>query len=193
MDVDGGGNKRVFQRLTGPSSTDPKNQKVCYHWRAGKCNRFPCHFLHRELHPPAVQPPNGTAASSKRHHAFAAADDHSGPRRGPNNNTWGRVQGNKFIRKTEKVCNYWVQGNCSYGDKCKFLHSWSLGDSFSLLTQLEGHQKVSSDVLIPINLVKFFGFFFFVGFMVLFVNRLLLGLHCHLDLISFIRGAKMRL
>lgn len=149
MDVDGGGNKRVFQRLTGPSN-DPKHQKVCYHWRAGKCNRFPCPFLHRELQPPAVHPPNGTA-SSKRHHAFAAsaaADDSGGPRRGPNSNTWGRVHGNapgganKFIRKTEKVCNYWIQGNCSYGDKCKFLHSWSMGDSFSLLTQLEGHQKV---------------------------------------------------
>ncbi|PON57837.1 Guanine nucleotide-binding protein, beta subunit [Trema orientale] len=155
MDVDGGGSKRVFQRLTGPGSGDPKHQKVCYHWRAGKCNRFPCPYLHRELQPP---PPNGTA-SSKRHHAFAASaatdDHHSGPRRGPNNNnnTWGRVHGNaggnKFIRKTEKVCNYWIQGNCSYGDKCKFIHSWSLGDSFSLLTQLEGHQNVVSGIALP--------------------------------------------
>ncbi|TQD80574.1 hypothetical protein C1H46_033878 [Malus baccata] len=46
----------------------------------------------------------------------------------------------------EKVCNFWVQGNCSYGDKCKFLHSWSMGDSFSLLTQLEGHQEVVSGI-----------------------------------------------
>ena len=30
----------------------------------------------------------------------------------------------------EKLCNYWLQGNCSYGDKCKFLHSWSVGDCF---------------------------------------------------------------
>jgi hypothetical protein len=42
----------------------------------------------------------------------------------------------------EKVCNFWVQGNCSFGDKCRYLHSWSLGDGFSLVTQLEGHQKV---------------------------------------------------
>ena len=45
--------------------------------------------------------------------------------------------------KAEKVCNYWIQGNCSYGERCKFLHTWSVGDGFSLLTQLEGHQKVT--------------------------------------------------
>ncbi|WKA07086.1 hypothetical protein VitviT2T_024951 [Vitis vinifera] len=39
----------------------------------------------------------------------------------------------------EKLCNYWLQGNCSYGDKCNFLHSWSIGDCFSSLTVLEGH------------------------------------------------------
>ncbi|OMO85979.1 hypothetical protein CCACVL1_09884 [Corchorus capsularis] len=52
MDFNGGGNRRVFNRLGGPSTapTDSsKNQKVCYHWQAGRCNRNPCHFLHREL------------------------------------------------------------------------------------------------------------------------------------------------
>lgn len=156
MDVDGGGSKRVFTRLGGggggPQPDPSKTQKVCYHWRAGKCNRHPCPFLHRELPaPPPHQGLNGTA-TSKRHHGFAASTD--GPsRRGPNNfnggasSTWGRNGGaggsnRVFVRKMEKVCNYWLQGNCSYGDKCKFLHCWSMGDSFSLLTQLDGHQKV---------------------------------------------------
>lgn len=136
----------MFQRLGGPS-TDPKN-KVCYHWRAGKCTRYPCPFLHRELPSPPTHPPNGTA-SSKRHHAFAAAaaDDPSVPRRAPNN-TWGRPHAgrgggnNRVVRKMEKICTYWLQGNCSYGETCKFLHSWSMGEGFSLLTQLDGHQKV---------------------------------------------------
>ncbi|KAH7537964.1 hypothetical protein FEM48_Zijuj03G0148900 [Ziziphus jujuba var. spinosa] len=155
MDVDGGGNKRVFQRLGG-SSTDPKN-KVCYHWRAGKCNRYPCPFLHRELPSPPIQPPNGTA-SSKRHHVFnaAAADDPTVPRRAPNN-TWGRPHAgrgggganNRVVRKMDKVCSYWLQGNCSRGETCKFLHSWSLGDGFSLLSQLDGHQKVVSAIAMP--------------------------------------------
>ncbi|XP_044467491.1 zinc finger CCCH domain-containing protein 48-like isoform X1 [Mangifera indica] len=135
MDSDeGGGNKRVFQRLgVGPSTSDTK-QKVCYHWRAGKCNRFPCPFLHRELPlpPHTMGPANGTP--TKR---FA-------------NSSWGRVaNNNRVVRKTEKICTYWVEGKCGYGEKCRFLHSWFLGEGFRLLTQLEGHQKVVSGIALP--------------------------------------------
>ena len=35
MDADEHGNKRVFQRL-GASNDSGKQQKVCYHWRAGR-------------------------------------------------------------------------------------------------------------------------------------------------------------
>lgn len=157
MDVDTSGregNKRVYQRL---GASNDRQQKVCFHWRAGKCNRFPCPFLHRELAPPTSS--NGTA--SKRPHGFA--DDMGTTRRTPNFtpnsqsfSTWGRGNGagagNRVLKKTEKLCNYWVQGSCSFGDKCRYLHSWSLGEHFSLLTQLEGHQKV----LIPITLSEFF-------------------------------------
>lgn len=146
MDVEG--NKRVFQRL-GPSSTDTRNQKVCFNWRAGKCDRFPCPYLHRELPPPQQQSArNGT---SKRPHGFAA-DEQQMPRRNPNfsntsSSSWGRGYGGGggrgiVLKKTEKICNYWVQGNCSYGDRCRYLHSWTTGDCFSMLTQLEGHQEV---------------------------------------------------
>lgn len=144
----------MFQRLGAPSS-DPKN-KVCYHWRAGKCNRYPCPFLHRELPSPPTQPLNGTS-SSKRPNAFAA-DDSLVPRRAPTTSTWGRAHGgrggNRVVKKLEKICHYWVQGNCSYGETCKYLHSWCLGDGLSLLSQLDGHQKV-----IPI-----FGYPFFFGY-----------------------------
>ncbi|XP_024028274.1 zinc finger CCCH domain-containing protein 63 [Morus notabilis] len=163
MDVDGGGSKRVFHRLSGgaggggPSpSTDPRNQKVCFHWRAGKCNRFPCPYLHRELQPPPPQ--NGTASSKRQYHGFSGDDPE--PRR-PNNSTWGRVHGgaggnNKFIRKTEKLCHFWSQGNCGYGDKCKYLHCWTFGDGLSLLTQLEGHQKVVSGIAFPFGSDKLY-------------------------------------
>lgn len=146
--MDFNGNKRVFNRL-GPS-VDNRNQKVCYHWRAGRCYKNPCPYLHRELPLPHQQQPppmsNG-AASSKRSLGFS--EDQNLPRRNPNFNSsssWGRVQGggvgSRVVRKQEKVCNFWVNGKCHFGDGCKYLHSWSTGSCFSLLTKLEGHQKV---------------------------------------------------
>lgn len=154
MDFDGG-NKRVYNRLGGPSGASAandagKHQKVCNFWRSGKCNRFPCPYLHRELPGPGPAAANGSGAPKR----FANDRGLSGPapRRGPNfnsHNTWGRAGANKAVQKMEKVCNYWVQGNCGYGDKCKFLHSWKMGEGFSLLTQLEGHQKVVTGIALP--------------------------------------------
>ena len=28
--------------------------------------------------------------------------------------------GSRVFKKIEKLCNYWLQENCSFGDKCKF-------------------------------------------------------------------------
>lgn len=179
MDVDGG-NKRVFHRLGGPPA-DTRNQKVCYHWQAGKCNRHPCPFLHGEL------PANANGMSSKRSHGFVEGSGFSGPRRTPNfsgaSSTWGRVHGggggggavgNKIVRRNDKLCNYWVQGNCSFGDKCRYLHSWSIGDGFKLLSSLEGHQKVSN--IGNAHRLKFLVYFLFlcyflvgfIGFLVVY-------------------------
>lgn len=135
----------MFQRFGAPStatSVDPSKQKVCYHWRAGRCNRYPCPYLHREL-----PPPTSNGGGPKR---FAENSGSQFYGRGPNkfsggSNTWGRVQGSNNmakVRKEEKLCNFWSQGHCNYGDRCRFLHSWNVGDSFSFLSQLEGHQKV---------------------------------------------------
>lgn len=161
------GSKRIFQRLgphsQGGDNNSNKQQKVCFHWRAGRCNRFPCPFLHRELpappHQQQQQQHNGMpSSSSKRPHAFSSDYDNRGSaggggmRRNPNfNNTWGRTAagGGAVVRKMEKVCNYWVKGNCTYGNTCRFLHSWTTGDCFTLLTQLEGHQKVVTGIALP--------------------------------------------
>ncbi|PPR99953.1 hypothetical protein GOBAR_AA20711 [Gossypium barbadense] len=40
-----------------------------------------------------------------------------------------------------KLCKYWMAGHCHRGDKCWYLHSWSLGDGFTMLAKLEGHKK----------------------------------------------------
>ncbi|KAL9335716.1 hypothetical protein Peur_072897 [Populus x canadensis] len=172
LDYNGGNttntNKRVFHRLGGGQSANDtsnqhnhqhqQNQKVCYHWRAGKCNRFPCPFLHRELPapPPHASVNGGGGGGAKRGFAGNDSSSFSGRRGGNSNysNSWGRfgnkgdVRGVKRV-SVEKVCNFWVQGNCSFGDKCRYLHSWSLGDGFSLVTQLEGHQKVISGIALP--------------------------------------------
>ncbi|XP_047316130.1 zinc finger CCCH domain-containing protein 48-like isoform X2 [Impatiens glandulifera] len=148
MDVDG--NKEIFQRFR--PSGDNRNHKVCYHWRAGKCNRFSCPFLHRELSAPYSNYNDGISLV-KRSQGFS--DDHNSIRRSPNFNgtsTWGRVYsgggGSRVVTKTEKLCNFWSQGSCSFRDKCRYLHSWCTGD-FSLLTQLEGHQKVVTGITMP--------------------------------------------
>lgn len=149
--MDNGGGKRVFQRLSGPG--DARNQKVCYHWRAGNCNRHPCPYLHRELQPP---PSNG--APSKRAHGFNdESSGFSGPRPRSNyaGSTWGRAHGSansRTVRKPErvsKICKFWLQGNCGYGEGCRYLHSWSLGDGFSMLTLLEGHKKGVTGIALP--------------------------------------------
>ncbi|KAE8704677.1 Zinc finger CCCH domain-containing protein 63 [Hibiscus syriacus] len=159
MDLDGGGNRRVYNR---PGTDSSKNQKVCFHWRAGKCTRLPCPFLHSESsHPSGSAATDNGSGAPKRY-----SDDYgfSGqpPRRGSNfqnnhhHNSWGRMGANKVVRKTEKVCNYWVRGNCSYGDKCKFLHSWSFGEGFSMLNHLDGHQKLVSGIVLPVGMDKLF-------------------------------------
>ncbi|KAK6117550.1 hypothetical protein DH2020_048705 [Rehmannia glutinosa] len=160
MDVEGG--RRVFHRLGPSSSSDNgsnnnnKQQKVCFHWRQGKCTRHPCAFLHGEL---------PTAGNGKRAHQGFGEDNHRGGGGGlrrsgnynfNNNSTWGRAQAQQpvsssrtFVKKIEKLCNYWVQGSCKFGDTCKYLHQWSTGDCFSLLAPLEGHQQVVTGIALP--------------------------------------------
>ncbi|GER36722.1 transducin/WD40 repeat-like superfamily protein [Striga asiatica] len=166
MDVDGG--RRIFNRLGSSSSTDNgnnhhnnKQQKVCFHWRQGKCTRFPCPFLHSEL---------PTAANGKRaHQGFGQEDNYrgggglrrSGNYNFSNNNSWGRVQSKQpvsrsVVKKIEKLCNHWVQGSCKFGDACKYLHQWSTADCFSMLTMLEGHQQVVTGIALPLGSDKLY-------------------------------------
>ncbi|KAM7266710.1 hypothetical protein ACFE04_004607 [Oxalis oulophora] len=158
MDLDEyGGNKRVFNRL----STDKQQQqqqphqqqKVCFHWRAGKCTRRPCNFLHRELPAPHLTASsNGNGSNSFKRYPDESSS-FSGPtnvvRRNSNNHTWGRIGNKATVKKMDKICHFWVQGNCNYKESCRYLHSWSIGEGFSLLTQLDGHQNVISGVALP--------------------------------------------
>ncbi|PKA53982.1 Zinc finger CCCH domain-containing protein 17 [Apostasia shenzhenica] len=145
------GNKRIHHR-GGPSQAAPDqaNNKVCFHWRAGRCNRFPCPFLHSE-------PNTDGGGNAKR---AVTSDDRGFVWRNPNTSgisgpasRWGKGRGggasgvSRPQRKVpDKVCNYFIGGSCSYGDNCRFLHSWFISDSLSLLTPLQGHQKVVTGI-----------------------------------------------
>ncbi|KAK9094717.1 hypothetical protein Scep_026186 [Stephania cephalantha] len=172
MDVDNG-SRRVFNRLGRPSSSSSSSAvapsidtppKVCYHWRNGKCNKHPCPYLHSEV--PQMND-NGTTA--KRSHGFQDGRNASGyqtfTRRKQNPNfsdsnpqmasKWGR--GFKAPQKIQdKCCHYWMAGKCAYGDKCKYQHQWFVGDSFSMLTQLAGHEKGINAIAFPMGSDKLY-------------------------------------
>uniref|UniRef100_A0A0E0DHG4 C3H1-type domain-containing protein n=1 Tax=Oryza meridionalis TaxID=40149 RepID=A0A0E0DHG4_9ORYZ len=125
-DDEGGrhGRRRVRDRLGPTSPASSSAGKVCIHWRAGRCSRFPCRYLHSEL-PEA--PPKRLRPS---HKPSAAAGG-------------GGVGGNCVVSSTrEKPCKFFLSGDCRYGDECRcYLHAGSINDGFSLLTPLRGHQK----------------------------------------------------
>lgn len=146
------GNRRIQHRIgASQAAPDRANNKVCFNWRAGRCNRFPCPYLHSEL-------PQHADGGAKR---AAAADERGFRSQGlvwRNSNTngnsgppskWGKGRGGGSAggvrpqrKPLDKICNYFISGTCSFGESCRFLHSYFLSDSISLLTPLNGHQKV---------------------------------------------------
>ncbi|KAM7280343.1 hypothetical protein ACFE04_007477 [Oxalis oulophora] len=54
------------------------------------------------------------------------------------------------------LCKFWLSGNCKKDEKCQFLHSWSLGDGFSMLTKLEGHEKAITGIVLPVGSDKIY-------------------------------------
>ncbi|KAL9240417.1 hypothetical protein vseg_014641 [Gypsophila vaccaria] len=168
MDIEGGSNRRVFNRLgtnnnnqnqnqnqNNQQNRSYSNQKVCNYWRQGRCNRNPCQFLHREVPLPSTSS-NGVVSKRSYNIGAGVGGNEGGfsTRKNPNfNNTWGRNTTNNGVsqKKLEKVCNYWVEGKCSYGERCKYLHTWNVGDSFSLLTTLEGHKQVVTGIAWPLG------------------------------------------
>ncbi|KAG5538488.1 hypothetical protein RHGRI_019162 [Rhododendron griersonianum] len=56
----------------------------------------------------------------------------------------------------DKVCKYWLLGNCVQGEKCKNLHSWFCGNGFSILAKLEGHDKAINGIALPCDSAKLY-------------------------------------
>jgi hypothetical protein len=140
------GNKRVHHRL-GPGSGGPPsstNAKVCNYWRQGRCNRFPCPFLHSEL-PEASAPTkrsNGPGGNVWRNPNVGGRGGGSGG----GHNRWGKGPGGSSDgashKPPDRPCKYFLAGDCSYGERCRYPHSYHISGSITMLTPLKGHEKV---------------------------------------------------
>jgi len=145
------GNKRVHNRLGpgsggAPSST---NGKVCNYWRAGRCNRFPCPYLHSEL-PEAAAPPKRPAGPGGN----VWRNPNTGGRGGGGHNRWGRGPGGgsgaASHRPPDRPCKYFLAGtDCSYGERCRYPHSYCISDSITMLAPLKGHDKGVTGIALP--------------------------------------------
>ncbi|KAJ3699151.1 hypothetical protein LUZ61_002856 [Rhynchospora tenuis] len=154
------GNKRSFHRSV-PTSR-PQN-KVCIYWLSGRCNRDPCMFLHElpSEHQTQIQDPS----TSKRPHCQNLV--WTNPAILGNQSKWGLGRHRDDIHNTnanpgrlnggvgtsgdggDRVCKFFLTDSCTFGDRCRFKHSWSMGDGFSLLTPLEGHEKAVTAIALP--------------------------------------------
>ncbi|KAL6004612.1 hypothetical protein ACLOJK_005167 [Asimina triloba] len=110
--------------LTPHSSHQSQAQpRVCHQWQCGRCYRLPCHFLHPDI------------PSRRRTHAD---DPHSFSTLPPPLLSPAEGEEGEWIPHPREA----LRSSCNYGDRCRFLHSWCVGDSFTFVTALEGHQKV---------------------------------------------------
>ncbi|XP_047082291.1 zinc finger CCCH domain-containing protein 17-like [Lolium rigidum] len=154
------GNRRVHNRL-GPapgassSSSSSSSGKVCHHWRAGRCNRFPCPFLHSELPEAAANSsrPNQRDGPGAGGHVWRNPNS-GGGRGGSGPNRWGRGPGGADVaprnRVQDRPCKYFLAGDhCSYGERCRYPHTYCMSNSITLLTPLQGHEQVVTGIALP--------------------------------------------
>lgn len=157
------GNKRgVNQRNVGGGRhyNVSGSGKVCAFWLEGRCNRNPCNFLHQKPDQIHNREEASTKAQQKRALVWrnpsgsGGSSNHNVPSKwgNANNGVGGASSGGRAViptttgsgGKREKICNFFFKGSgCKFGDNCKFMHSWFVGDNLALLTPLEGHKKVS--------------------------------------------------
>uniref|UniRef100_A0A0D3F8U9 C3H1-type domain-containing protein n=1 Tax=Oryza barthii TaxID=65489 RepID=A0A0D3F8U9_9ORYZ len=150
------GNKRVHHRL-GPANgaaSSSTSGKVCIHWRAGRCNRFPCPYLHSELPEATAKRPSQSGGGGnvwRNPHSGGGGGRGAGGAGGPNK--WGRgpggADGSPRHKVPDRPCRYFLAGDCSYGEKCRYPHSYSMSDSITMLTPLQGHEKVVTGIALP--------------------------------------------
>eukprot|EP01018_Ginkgo_biloba_P011943 Gb_34826 [translate_table: standard] len=156
------GNKRMYNR----SGTVGRSQQVCIFWQEGRCNREVCNFLH--VGEAGTVKRGGTSNGFGPKRSYHSSDDRdiqgAGPPGAPRRNIsarWGRGRGGRILtderhKVRDKVCNFWLAGNCKHGEDCKFLHSYTVGADITFLTQLAGHEKAVRGIAFPSNSDKLY-------------------------------------
>ncbi|KAJ7951055.1 Zinc finger CCCH domain-containing protein [Quillaja saponaria] len=125
--------------------TDQVSGENCAYWRAGRCSRNPCRFLHGEtLLPPAYH------QYAKKSHPLPEKTPKYSPQQALVLNGGREVLRTKTTQESrQRICKYWMQGNCVHGDQCWNLHSWFYGDGFSTVAKLQGHKKAVTGIALP--------------------------------------------
>ncbi|KAG6521349.1 hypothetical protein ZIOFF_018464 [Zingiber officinale] len=102
------GNRRGYQRA-GPSQVPDRSNKVCFHWQAGRCSRHPCPFLHSDPQQTVLADGAAKRGHLQGHVSRNIASAGAPPAK------WGK--GRAGGKAPDKICNYFLTGNCSFGDK----------------------------------------------------------------------------
>ncbi|KAJ9705259.1 hypothetical protein PVL29_003358 [Vitis rotundifolia] len=154
------------------------NNMVCSYWLRGRCNRNPCRFLHQELpqnthyqisnqfrkncwqrNPDSDSKSASSLTSLDRSSGSTTPNRSSASNQSHRNNRErtlysdrkGSSSGNGITHKVigERVCKYWLHGNCVEADKCQYLHSWFKGHGVFKLAELNGHIMAISGIVLP--------------------------------------------
>ncbi|BBN17984.1 protein MpC3H30 [Marchantia polymorpha subsp. ruderalis] len=66
-----------------------------------------------------------------------------------NNRAGGRTAPDVGRRPRDKVCSFWLKGNCQRGDECNYLHAHTANSDINLIKQLDGHGKTVRAIELP--------------------------------------------
>ncbi|KAG4381575.1 hypothetical protein AAZX31_15G167800 [Glycine max] len=142
--------------------TERIGRTTCSYWRAGRCNKNPCRFLHIETpSPPAACGYGNTAYSyGKKPHSSSENTPKYGSKKALLRDNGDRGDATRmakaFKKSSPRICKYWINNNCVHGEQCLYLHSWFRGDGFSTVTKLQEHKKVITGIALPVGSDKLY-------------------------------------
>ncbi|KAL5863605.1 hypothetical protein ACOSQ3_001119 [Xanthoceras sorbifolium] len=171
--------ERSFLNRVGARGGQTGINNICYYYTVGRCSRKHCKFVHAEPPSPSViqrfskqdrpsKAPNhytsknvwicSEAEGRMTQDRTRKTPKYNGPKNSLASSTGSGESGDKIStqKNPEKICEFWVLGDCVKGDKCRFLHSWFRGDGISMMAKLDGHKKAVSGIAFPLGSNKLY-------------------------------------